>query len=573
MGVDPWQDVLTELANLRREAEEALGYPHLDIPFQLIPEEFGDVGFPAHTYSKEVGKPPQEVAEEMVTAMPPSLYVARHEARSGYVNSFLNYPTFGERTLSSILGEGNGYGKAAPTGRRVIVEHSSVNPTGPIHVGRARNSIIGDTLYRLLEWSGLEVTREFLVNDVGKQVLTLVWGYENLPEEELEPVEREKEDYKLVRYYRKASKMMEDPKVAEEVAQVVRRFEEGDEELRRRVRGVCERMMRGILDTLSKLNVDFDNLFWEDQTITDGSAREVVKRLREGGRCQEEEGALYVDMEPYGITGRNTRWFITRKDGTTLYTTRDLAYHLDKFRRSDEAINVLGEDHRLEFQQLSIALKLMKVEREVESVFYAHVGLPEGRLSTRGGRVVNLDDLMDEANARAYREVRERREDLSEEEMRTIAEAVGIGAIRYNIVKVQPEKKILFRWEEALSLEGQTAPFLQYSYARACGILRKSEAIDAWDPRLLENPQERSLLKLMARFPSVVKESAASRRPHQMAIFAYELAKTFNLFYRDCPVLRSEEALRRVRLAVVEAFRSVLGNALKCLGIKALEEM
>ncbi|MFQ5838041.1 MAG: arginine--tRNA ligase [Thermoplasmata archaeon] len=573
MVQDPWQDVLDETVRLRREAEESLGYPHLDIPFQVPPEGFGDIGFPAHGYSKEVRKPPQWVAEELAAAMTPGLYLAHHEAKSGYVNSFLHYPAFGERTLRCILDEQEDYGQVAPTGKRVIVEHTSINPTGPVHIGRARNSIIGDTLSRLLRRSGYDVTREFLVNDAGKQVLTLVWGYENVPEEELEPPERDKEDHRLVRFYRKASELLENPEVAQQVEEMVRRFEAGDEELMGRVRDICRRMMDGILKTLSRMYVEFDSLFWEDQTILDGSAKKVVKQLQESGHCQEEDGALYVDMEPYGITGRDTRWFITKKDGTTLYTTRDLAYHLDKFRRCDVAINVLGEDQKLAYQQLPVALRLMGVEREVEPIFYAHVSLPEGRLSTRKGRVVNLDDLMDEAEERAFREVQKRREDLSEEEMRRIAEAVGIGALRYNIVKVQPEKRILFRWEEALSLEGQTAPFLQYSYARACGILRKAATTDEWDPRLLEHPQELALLKLIARFPSTVRECAALRRPHQMANVVHELATAFNQFYRDCPVLQAEPPLRAVRLALVEAFRIVLGNALGCLGVKALAEM
>jgi arginyl-tRNA synthetase len=573
MVMDPWQDVLDEVAKAKKEAEEALGYPHLDVPLQLPPEGLGDIGFAAHVYSSEVRGPPQEVAEALAATMAPGLCVARYEARGGYVNGLLHYPTFGERTLKCILEEREGYGRSAPIDRMVIVEHTSVNPTGPIHVGRARNAIIGDTLSRLLEWSGYDVIREYLVNDAGKQVLTLVWGCENLSEEDVVPPDRDKEDHRLVRYYQKASELLEDPKVAEQVEEMVRQFESGDRQLIQKVRNTCQRMMDGILESLSRLGVEFDSYFWEDQTILDGSSRKVVERLREAGYCGEEDGALYIDMEPYGIVGRDSRWFITRKDGTTLYTTRDLAYHLDKFRRGDEAINVLGEDHKLEFQQLSVALKLLGVDRKVEALFYAYVSLPEGRLSTRRGRVVHLDDLMDEAEERAYLEVRKRREDLSEEEMRRIAQAVGIGAVRYNIVKVQPEKRIRFQWEEALSLEGQTAPFLQYSYARACGILRKAGGLDQWDPRLLKHPQEQALLKLLARFPSTVKECAASRRPHQMANYAYDVATTFNLFYRDCPVLQAEPALRSARLALVEASRVVLGNSLECLGLRALEEM
>ncbi len=573
MVQDPWAEVLQDLASARREAEEALGLAQGELPFQVPPEEFGDVAFPAHPYAEAAGRSPQDVAQALAEAMPVRGLLSRHESRGGFVNSFLAHPAFGERTLTAILEEGEAYGHAAPLGRRVIVEHSSVNPTGPIHVGRARNSVIGDTLARLLARSGYDVTREFLVNDTGKQVLTLLWGVENLDEGDLEPPDREKEDFRLVRFYREASQRMEDRAVEEEVNAMARQLEAGDEALRRRVREACQRMLDGILETLGQLDVSFDHFFWEDTTIVDGSARVVVEDLRRSGHCQEEDGALFVDMEPHGIRGRDTRWFVTRKDGTTLYTTRDLAYHRDKFRRSDEAINVLGEDHRLEFRQLSIALQLLGEERDVEAVFYAHVGLPEGRLSTRRGRVVNLDDLVDEVKERAYREVAARRDDLSEEAMQRIAEAVGVGAIRYNLAKVQAEKKMLFRWEEALSLEGQTAPFLQYAYARSSGILRKAAERGAWDAALLEHPQERSLLKRLAQFPSAVRESATSRRPHQMATFAYELATVFNLFYRDCPVLSAETALRSTRLALVEAFRMVLGNALSTLGVRPLEQM
>ncbi len=573
MVSDPWQEVLDEVSDLRKTAEETLGYRHLDMPLQIPPGDYGDIGFAVHAYSKEVKAPPEEIARTFASAMAPKLFVSRYEAAAGYVNAFLHFPTFGERTLQCVLDESAVYGKAARLNRKVIVEHSSVNPTGPIHVGRARNAIIGDTLARLLDWAGYDVTREFLVNDVGKQVLTLVWGYENLSEDELPPPERDKADYRLVRFYQKASVMMEQPRVASEIEEIVRRFEAGDQELRGRVREVCEDMMAGILEALARLSVEFDSLFWEDQTIQDGSARAVVESLKASGHCQEENGALFIDMEPFGVPGRDPRWFITRQDGTTLYPTRDLAYHLDKFKRSDEAINVLGEDHRLEFKQLSVALSLLGIERDVESLFYAFVALPEGRLSTRRGRVVNIDDLMDEAEERALREVQSRRDDLSLEQMASIAEAVGLGALRFNIIKVQAEKRIRFRWEEALSLEGQTAPFLQYSYARASGILRKAEEVGAWDPRLLEDPQERALLKLMARFPSTVRECARMRRPHQMANFAYDLATTFNLFYRDCPVLQAEEPLRSTRLSLVKASRTVMGNALECLAVKPLEEM
>lgn len=576
MATDPWAEAVEEVHRLRREAEEALGHPSPDVSLEIPLPEYGDLALPTHAYAKLLRKSPPAVAQELAEAMPSSELVQDVEAQGGYVNFRLALPRFGGRTLEAVLDEGAEYGRGPRRDARVLVEHTSVNPTGPIHVGRARNAIIGDTLARLLEWAGADVTREYLVNDAGRQVLTLVWGVENVPEDDLDPPERAKEDYRLVRYYRRASELAEaDPGVATAIDDLIRRFEGGDEAVRERVRRVCRGMMDGILETLARLHITYDKEFWEDETVVDGSAQQVVARLQEAGYTEEEDGALFVDMAPYGTTGRDARLFLTRKDGTTLYTTRDLAYHLDKFRRSDEAVNVLGEDHRMEFRQLRALLDLLDADGNVEAVFLAFVALPEGKLSTRRGRVVYLDDLLDEAFERALREVDARREDLSAEARAHIARAVGVGAVRYNIIRVQPEKRILFRWEEALSLEGQTAPFLQYAYARAWGILRKAEeeGSEGWNADALTHPRERALLKLLARFPGTIREAAEGRRPHHTANFAHELALTFNQFYRDCPVLAAAPEVRAVRLGLVRAFQTVLGNALTILGVEPLEAM
>ena len=186
----------------------------------------------------------------------------------------------------------------------------------------------------------------------------------------------------------------------------------------------------------------------------------LIARLASLPKAHFHDGAHYIDMAEFGVKGRETKWFLTKKDGTSLYPTRDIAYHLDKFHRCDVAVTVLGENHRLEFEQLRTALRLLGA-KEPEAVFYSYVVLPEGGMSTRRGIVVTMDDLIDEAVGRAFDEVKARRPELPEARMREIAELVGIGALRYNIVRVQPEKKITFRWEEALNFEGNSAPFLQ----------------------------------------------------------------------------------------------------------------
>ncbi|MCJ7606495.1 MAG: arginine--tRNA ligase, partial [Thermoplasmata archaeon] len=253
----------------------------------------------------------------------------------------------------------------------------------------------------------------------------------------------------------------------------------------------------------------------------------------------------------------------------------DLAYHSDKFGRTDTAINVLGEDQKLGMQQLAAALSILGTDRKPEAVFYAFVSLPEGKMSTRSGKVVYIDDLIDEAVARAYEEVKKRRTDLSEERMRVIARTVGVGALRYNIIRIQAEKQIVFKWEDALNFEGSSAPFIQYAHARACSILDKAEPTERGRPQAgrLVNEHERALAKLVASFPSVVRDCADNRRAHPIATYAQDLAAQFNQFYRFVPVLRAEGDTREARLALVEAAMWTLRNALTSLGLEAPEEM
>ncbi|HTX44011.1 MAG TPA: arginine--tRNA ligase, partial [Methanocella sp.] len=261
-------------------------------------------------------------------------------------------------------------------------------------------------------------------------------------------------------------------------------------------------------------------------------------------------------------------------DGTSLYTTRDIAYHMWKLSGCEEAVNVLGEDQKLAMQRLEATLKILGEKKVPRIVFYSFVSLPEGRMSTRKGVVVNLDDLLDEAVARAYVEVDKRREDLSEDKKRKIADLVGIGAVRFDIVRVAPEKSITFKWEQALDFEKQGAPFIQYAHARACSIIERAAAGPGkYDAAALKEKEEAALIKKMAQLPYVVGIAAGELKPHLIASYARELAEAFNQFYRYVPVLNAEPGFREARLALVDASRITLANALDLLGIAAPEEM
>ncbi|MEM2977336.1 MAG: arginine--tRNA ligase, partial [Thermoplasmata archaeon] len=541
----------------------------------LAPEGHGDFAFPAYVIAKELRTPPEELASELVELVQLGGAFERVEAEGPYLNIHIQQEALTEAVLSAALEEKALYGTESENGKRVILEHTSANPNGPFHVGRARNPIIGDTLARILRACGYDVETQYYVNDMGKQVATLVWGLENIRPEELPPVEREKPDHELVRYYQRASALMEsDPRVEAEIGRLLHEYESGNEAVGERFRRACQRVLEGMQASLSRVNVVVDHFVWESQFVEDGTAQEVVEGLRRAPNAGEEDGALYLELSGYGSKGRDTRFFFTRSDGTTLYTTRDVAYHLYKLSHCDLAINVLGEDHKLEAKQLAIALQLLGLKKLPETVFYSFVSLPEGKMSTRRGRVVYLDDLIDEAVERAFEEVRKRRTDLPEERMREIAEFVGIGALRFNIIRIQPEKQIVFRWEEALNFEGNSAPFVQYAHARCCSILAKSDGYREWSAGVLTAPEEVALVRTLARFPEVVLEAGAQRRPHLLAAYAHECASGLNQFYKSCPVLRAEtELLRNTRLALVDATRWVLRNSLGMLGIVAPEEM
>mgnify|MGYP004660746721 CR=1 FL=1 len=572
----------TEVDGAVRSALSKMG---VDSEFSIeIPStDAADLAVPCFLMSKALKRAPKDIAEELASNIEPSGLISDVSALNGYLNFKIDGVKLTEGTLKDVLEMKDRYGSLPNKGVKVIVEHTSTNPTGPIHVGRARNPIIGDTLARILDMCGYDVSTEYYVNDVGKQVVILTWGVNNLTKEQVEKEiedrgmqdDRDKIDHKLVAYYRLANKMMEeDPAVQEEIGSMLRKFESGDEEVISTVRKTAEIMLNGLKETLANIDVVLDTYTWESKFIADGSARKYVEELKQSKYAgMEDDGACYLELKDFGIQGKNTRFTFTRADGTTLYTTRDIAYHQDKFKRADKLIDVLGEDQKLGNKQLCCALEILGQTRKLDAMFYSFVSLPEGKMSTRKGVVVYLDDLIDEAVSRAYDEIRSRRDDMPEDRMREIAKIIGVGAIRYNIVRVQPEKQLVFKWEEALSFDGNSGPFLQYSYARACSMLRKAgDFEEVVDPSLLTDPFELSLIKTISKFESVIEQAGENRRIHLLPAYGHELASAFNQFYASVPVLNSK-AEKDARLTLVKCSKIVLKNVLDCLGLGAPEEM
>lgn len=547
-----------------RNAVEDIYSIRLDISLETPPEGHGDFAYPLFDISRLVRKNPHEIGRELIKKISVA-YIERMELSGYYLNFFVDYISLSEDFIREIKERGKDALNFEKKGKKIILEHTSANPTGPLHVGRGRNPIIGDTLYRLLKKYGYDVETHYYVNDAGKQSAILVYGYKNLKLD----VNEMKGDHRLVPYYQKANEIIEkNPQAELEVEKIMKEVEGGNEIIIKENREVLNQVLEGIRQTLSRINVHFDIFYWETDLILNGSVRRVLEILRRD--MKEENGAYYIEVN---VSGKSEKVFLKRKDGTSLYFTRDIAYHLVKSEMCDEMINVLGEDHKPHAEMLLQVLRMIRADIHLRNVFYSFVALPEGRMSTRKGRVVYLDDLIDEAVEKAREEILKRRNDLSEENLKILAEKIGTGAVRFNILKIQNEKKLVFKWEEALNFEGDSSPFLQYSYARASSILRKESWNGKFSKDLLRDPSELSLLKKMLKYFEVVEDSSINLRPHRLAKYAIDLASSFNIFYTQCPVLKESENLRHNRLAIVNAFKIIMGDLLETMGIEHPEEI
>jgi len=560
------------------------GLPTDDLGIEEPPEDVDAVlaSSVAFRLAGEVGAPPPEVAADVAGDVDPDGHplIDRVEPTGPYLNFFPSEAYFGG-TLEAGLGAD--YGALPARDVSVAVEHTSANPTGPVHVGRARNPIVGDAVANLLSYAGYDVDRQYYVNDAGRQMAVFTWAYETFEESELPEPARDRAEYRLVRYYRKGNEYLEsaDPDEREaaedEIRAILQGLEAGDEAVYERVGEVVDTVLGGMKECLARLPAEFDEFVKETRFMRDGSADDVVARLK------QLDGAVYED-DAWQLTFEDIEKNLVflRADGTSLYTTRDLAHHEWKFEEYDRAVTVLGEDHKLQAEQLGATLELLGNDADrLENVIFSFVDLPEGTMSTREGTGVQLDDLLDEAVERAREEVetrlddRLRNDELSADDVDRIARQVGVGAVRYDIVSKQPTKGITFEWDRALDFEAQSAPYVQYVHARCCGILNEADGTEpVADASRLTTAAERDLLRTLARFPGVVEDAAADLEPHRVATYTRELGDRFNTFYRECPVVGADDPeTTAARLALVAASKHAMANALDVLGVEAPESM
>ena len=574
----------------------SLDYPTDDLGIERPPDDMDATlaSSVAFRLAGAAGDAPPSVAADVAEAVSvaDADYVASVDTAGPYVNFHANDRYLAD-TLDAAAVDAD-YGALPDRDASVVVEHTSANPTGPVHVGRARNPIVGDAVATLLTYAGYDVDRHYYVNDAGRQMAVFTWAYERFDEADLdaEPA-RDRAEYDLVRYYRRGNAFLEaaDEAAAEEaeaeIQEILQGLEAGDEETYARVGAVVDTVLGGMKACLARLPAEFDEFVKETRFMRDGSTDEIAAQLKETDQAVYEDDAWQLELDRWGI---DKNLVFLRSDDTSLYTTRDLAHHEWKFANYDRAVTVLGEDHKLQADQLDATLELLGNDtNRLDHVIYSYVNLPDGKMSTRRGTGVMLDDLLDEAIDRAREAVesrmddRIRDDDLSDGDIERIAHQVGIGAVRYDIVSKQPAKAITFEWEDALDFEAQSAPFVQYVHARCAGILDEAaeQGVDVPEPdgpldvdaSALETAAARDLLREVARFPAVIEAAADELKPHTVATFTREFADAYNAFYRECPVVTAADELRAARVAVVAAAKHTMANALDVLGVEAPESM
>jgi arginyl-tRNA synthetase len=562
-------------------------------------------------------------------------------AGGGYINFHVDFTKFSALTLNSAMKLDTEYGFIkTEKPMKVIVEHTSANPLHPLTIGTARNPILGDTIARLLKARGHTVYRHFYIDDVGRQSSVIAYGYEKLgkpkpdgkpdqyigkiytvtscfveinrlkrelqraktvsAEEEITKLTRELDDWVAVAaelkdkypdlFEKLLTKISEDQNPETSIKILNQAYEAGDKKAKQLVRTVSDLCLEGFKETLGKISIELDSWDWESELMWSGRVEEVLLKLKKS-RYTHAEGGVF-EFEAEKVVRELNLWeklglkqeheipslTLVRADGTTLYTTRDVAYSLLKFEKAEKVINVIGTEQNLAQLQLKIALYALGYGKYADNLVhfaYNLVAFPGFKMSARRGRYITLDEVLDEAVKRAYEEVSKRSPQLSEEEKQKIADFVGTGAVRYALVEVDTSKPVVFTWDRVLNFETNSAPYIQYTHARACSILRKAARKPA-NPNyeLLKEKLERETILSLASFPDTFVEATEYLKPNLIADSASSLADKFNTFYNAFRVIGAEpEELSDARLALTDSVRIVLRNALNLIGVLAPEKM
>lgn len=542
-------------------------YPELEVIFSVPPNvETGHMSIPCFQFGKVLKKSPQEIAVKLTELIKPMFFIEKVEFAGGYLNCFIFEDILFEVIITDVLNQKEKYGSnQSGLNKTALIEHTSINPNASPHVGRARNALIGDSIVRLLRFERYMVEVHYFVNDIGKQIAMLLLGAQK----------REKVTFHdlLDLYIDINNQLNSNPELEQEIFNLLYQLESGNEIVRRQFKDLVNICINGQTDILKELDIKYDIFDYESDYLFSDRLKGLLEELNASGELEEDAEERYVlNQSKYNLPVKAPYLVLTRKDKTSLYPLRDIAYTIDKVKRKpDRNIIVLGEDQKLYYRQISAALDLLGYEAP-EVVHYSFVLLAEGKMATRNGTVVLLEDFMKEAYQKAATEIRKRR-DTAEE---SSAKAIAYGAVKYSILKTSNDKNVTFDWDNALSFEGDSGPYLQYSLARIFSILRNFNDIYNRRPdyTLLGEKEELELILELAGMQEVIALAAKTLSPHIVANYLYGLAQKFSRFYHQHSILNApSEGIKIARLFLISAVKQVMINCMDILGIDYVEKM
>ena len=503
--------------------------------------------------------------------------ISAFNAVQGFLNLSLSN-VYWRETLDAVHSDGT-FGQLPSTGRRIMVEFSSPNTNKPLHLGHVRNNLLGASISNLLKAAGNEVIKTTLVNDRGVHICKSMYAWQERFDGATPESTGKKGDHLVGDCYVEYAKMeKEDPSVIDKVHEMLVKWEEGDPEVRKLWEMMNGWVFDGFEQTYKSLGISFDKTYYEHDTYLLG--KEIVQRgLQMGVFVKDPDGSVWCDLTADGLD----RKLVLRSDGTSVYITQDMGTAERRFSEYslDSHIYVVGDEQIYHFQVLKLILKKLGYEwaDQIYHLSYGMVELPEGKMKSREGTVVDADDLIQKMydEAKATSEESSKLDSLSDEEKDKLYGIIGLGALKYFILKVDPRKKMLFNPKESIDFNGNTGPFIQYTHARICSILRKAaeRGIELGLPAEVElSPKEIRLVKILSAYPQKVQEAADSFSPAVLANFSYELAKEFNQYYHDTPILKEENReVLVMRLSLIDTLASVLRKAMAILGIELPDRM
>ncbi|MCK4968287.1 MAG: arginine--tRNA ligase [Candidatus Aenigmarchaeota archaeon] len=541
--------------------------------------QLGDWSFACFSLAKKIKQSPDKVAQHLSEQLQIDKIITKIVVVGPYINFFVNKTVWFKYTLRLIQQKGKDYGRNQQgLGKRVMVEFSSPNTNKPQHLGHLRNDLIGDALSNLLTFSGYQVIRSNLINDRGIHIAKAMLAYQKWGENKTPTSEKMKGDYFVGDYYRLfGKKVKENPHLLDEAQDLLKKWERRDNQTIALWQKLNDWALNGLIATYQELGIKFDRWYFESEIYQSGK-KIILQALKKGLCYQQADGAIEIDLGDEKL-GKKV---LLRADHTSIYITQDIGLAKLKFDQYnlDKSIYVVGSEQIYYLQVLFKILKLLSFPwaEQCYHLTYGMVNLPSGKMKSREGNVVEIDTLIQELKQLAQAEILSREPNISGEELNKRSKKIALGALKFYVLKFTLSQEVNFKPKESISFEGNTGPYLQYTYARIQGILNKAktdEPLDLVDDfSALKEETEIQLLKLLSQFPEVVKQAGEEYNPAQLANYLLCLTQSFNKFYHQCSVLQaSTKQIRQARLVLISSVAIVLENGLHLLGIKPLDQM